>query len=201
MRGDGPEWLADSTFDVGYCVTFARGLSAVEILRRLGCDVSTAEMKNRVDANHWIDDLADELGEQTVAGKEQVIRAGESEGWAFAVEDGGVRGMDDEVLASVSAGTVAMSTMVSVNAVTVFSYAEAGLLVCRYEAPGHRWGADPDRLVPELTRAGILLPDREPADLGVGEEQRLTLRMMHAEFGLTLPRDPVEHGELLAAMY
>lgn len=197
---DGLEWLADSTFDGGYCVTFARGLSAVEILRRLGCDVSTTDMKNQVDANHWIEDLADESGHHVVADKDQVIRAGESDGWAFAV-DGGIRGMDDEALASVSVGTVAVSTMVGANAVTVFGYAEAGLLVCQYEAPDHRWGADPDRLVPELTRAGILLPGGEPAELGVGEEQRRTLRMMHAEFGLVLPRDVIEHGELLAAMY
>ncbi|WP_436771343.1 DUF6461 domain-containing protein [Yinghuangia sp. YIM S09857] len=200
--GDSPEWLEGSTFnEYGYCVTFARGMSAVELLRRLGCDVATTAMKTRIDANHWIEDLADEEGhEAVIADKEWVIRAGEAGGWAFAVEDGGIRGTDRDVLAAVSTNTVALSTMVNVNAVTVLSYAVAGVLVCQYESPVNRWGSDPDRMVPELTRAGILLPDGAAADLGVGEEQRRTLRMLHAEFGLTLPRDQVEHGELLAAM-
>ncbi|MGA4562260.1 DUF6461 domain-containing protein [Uniformispora flossi] len=200
MSGVGVDWLEDSTFlEFGYCVTFARGLDAVELLRRMGCDVATAAMKTRIDANHWIEDLLDD-GHPDVGDKERVIRAGESDGWAFAVEDGGTRGIDEEVLAEVSAGTVATSIFRNVNAVTVFSYAESGLVVCQYESPLQRGGSDPDRLVPELIRAGVLFPDGDMPDLGIAEEQRLTLRMMHAEFGVTLPRETVEDGELLAAM-
>ncbi|MGC0418000.1 DUF6461 domain-containing protein [Embleya sp. AB8] len=198
---DGVEWLEESTFDVGYCVTFARGLSAVELLRRMGCDVATAAMKSPIDANHWIEDIADELGHQAVADREWVIRAGEADGWAFAVEDGGVRGIDSEVLAAVSAGTVAMSTYRSINAENLFIYAEFGSLLCGFDTPLDRWGDEPDRLVPQLIQAGLLLPDGADPDRGIGEEQRLTQRMMHTEFGVTLPRADVEHGELLTAMY
>ncbi|MYV99936.1 DUF6461 domain-containing protein [Streptomyces sp. SID3343] len=202
MSTDGVEWLEDSAFDeFGYCVTFARGLSAVELLRRMGCDTTNTAGKTPTDANHWIEDVADEFGHRAVADKESVIRAGEANGWAFAVEDAGIRGIDHDVLAVVSTATVAMSTFRNVNALTQFLYVESGKVVCAFESAQVRDGTDPDRLVPYLTRAGLLLPDGDEPDLGIGERQRLVQRMMHTEFGATLPREDVENGELLAAMY
>ncbi|MYS79160.1 DUF6461 domain-containing protein [Embleya scabrispora] len=87
------------------------------------------------------------------------------------------------------------------DALTIFHYADSGDVVCGFDRPRDRWGSDPDRLVPHLTRAGLLLPDGIRPDHGIDERQRLTHRMMHAKFGTTLPREDVEHGELLAAMY
>ncbi|MFE3206182.1 DUF6461 domain-containing protein [Embleya sp. NPDC059237] len=202
MSGDTVEWLQDSYFvEFGYCVTFARGLSAMELLECMGCDVTRAARKSVIDANHWIEDVAEELGPRAVAGRERVIRAGEADGWAFAVEDAGTRGTHHDVLAAVSAGTVALSTFENINALTMFHYADAGDVVCGFDRPQDRWGSDPDRLVPHLTRAGLLLPDGTQPDLGIDERQRLAHRMMHTEFGITLPRRDVEFGELLAAMY
>lgn len=202
MSGDTIEWLQDSCFtEFGYCVTFARGLSARELLRRMGCDVTRTARKSVIDANHWIEDVAEEFGRAAVAGREGVIRAGEADGWAFAFEDAGSRGTHRDVLAAVSAGTVALSTFENINALTMFHYAQAGDVVCGFDRPPDRWGSDPDRLVPHLTRAGLLLADGTQPDLGIDERQRLLHRIMHTEFGTTLPREDVEHGELLAAMY
>lgn len=122
-------------------------------------------------------------------------------GWAFAIEDAGIRGIDQDVLAVVSTDTVAMSTYRNVNALTRFLHAQSGEVVCVFESAQVRHGTDPDRLVPHLTRAGLLLPDGDEPDLGIGERQRLIHRMMHTEFGVTLPREDVENGELLAAMH
>lgn len=60
-----------------------------------------------------------------------------------------------------------------VNAPALVRYAESGNPVCAFEAVHDRRGIDPDRLVPHLTRAGLLLPDGEAPDLGIGEQQRL----------------------------
>ncbi|MGR7002357.1 DUF6461 domain-containing protein [Yinghuangia aomiensis] len=198
---EGLEWLEDSTFDVGYCVTFRAGAVRRRDPAAARVRVSRTDRKSRIDANHWIEDLADEVGHQSVVGKDQVIRAGESGGWAFAVEDGGIRGMDNEALATVSVDTVAVSTTVGANAVTVFGYAEAGLLVCQYEAPDNRWGATPTAWCRNSPAPASSCPTENQPSWESARNSGRTLRMMHAEFGLALPRDAVEHGELLAAMY
>ncbi|WP_246127341.1 DUF6461 domain-containing protein [Embleya hyalina] len=104
-------------------------------------------------------------------------------------------------LAAVWDGTVALSTFENINALTMFHHAESGDVVCGFDRPRDRWGTDPDRLVPHLTRAGLLLPDGTQHDHGIDERQRLLHRMTHTEFGTTLPCADVELGELLAAMY
>ncbi|GCD96132.1 DUF6461 domain-containing protein [Embleya hyalina] len=202
MGSDGLEWLEDSVFaEFGYCVTFARGVSAVELLRRMGCDVANTARRNVIDANRWIEDVAEEFGHAAVADKEGVIRAGEADGWAFAVEDAGIRGVDHDVMAAVSTDTVAVSTFRNVNALTRFLHARSGTVTCTFESARRRDGSDPDLLVPHLTRAGLLLPDGDQPDHDIDEHQRRVHRMMYTEFGTTLPRDDVENGELLAAMY
>ncbi|MFE2870488.1 DUF6461 domain-containing protein [Embleya sp. NPDC059259] len=202
MSTDSVEWLQDSYFvEFGYCVTFARRLSATELLRRMGCDTANTARKGVVDANHRIEDVAEEFGHRAVADREGVIRAGEADGWAFAVEDAGSRGTHHDILAAVSTGTTALCTFWNINALTMFHYAQSGVVVCGFDRPRDRRGPDPDRLVPHLTRAGLLLPDGTQPDLGIDERQRFLHRMTHTEFGTTLPREDVEYGELLAAMY
>lgn len=66
---------------------------------------------------------------------------------------------------------------------------------------GVRWletGADPDRLLPALRAAGLVLPDGSDEDAPDATERALA--MAEAEFGLSLPRQAVLDGAPAAAL-
>jgi hypothetical protein len=184
---DGVRWLeTGDDFELGYWVLFARGLGPEELLRRLGGTPEPAEL-TRVQAS----DL-----EGTSGGV--VMRAGSSGEWAFGVAEYGSPRPD--AVAAVSAGTVAVELSRTVNYDTGFAYAEDGRTLCGFE-PGmqrHRTGADPDRLLPALRAAGLVLPDGSDEDAPDATERALA--MAEAEFGLSLPRQAVLDGALAAAL-
>ncbi|MEU4093780.1 DUF6461 domain-containing protein [Streptomyces sp. NPDC026673] len=80
-----------------------------------------------------------------------------------------------------------------------FLYAEDGRVVGDFEPgveAGQLGGEDPGRLVPALQEAGLLLPDGTSAPDANAESGILEMGERH--FGLTLPREAVEHGTLAA---
>jgi len=109
-----------------------------------------------------------------------VVRAGSSAGWAYGVVEAG-----------------------PVERAPGFAVAEDGRIVCEFE-PGlehERSGTDPDRLLPALRRAGLVLTDgRTPFDHGVDlpDEMERVLATAEREFGLDLPRQAVLDGGLSA---
>jgi hypothetical protein len=193
---DGVRWLAaEGHFDCGYWVVFARGLEPAELVRRLAPVTPVDEPVTRFG----VDEVED-------AGGGVVVRAGGSAGWAYGVVEGGPVGREPEaVLGALSAGTAAVEVFRTVNADTGFGFGEHGRLVCRFE-PGlehERSGADPDRLLPALRRAGLVLPDgTTPFERGIDLPDALprVLAMAEAEFGLDLPRRAVLNGALTAGL-
>jgi hypothetical protein len=95
----------------------------------------------------------------------------------------------------------------TVNSDSGFAFAEDGQIVCAFE-PGYeheRSGPDPDRLLPALLHAGLVMPDgRTPfehgLDFDLGDVRERVLAMAEREFGLDLPRQAVLHGGLTAGV-
>ncbi|MGI5151465.1 DUF6461 domain-containing protein [Plantactinospora sp. CA-294935] len=87
-----------------------------------------------------------------------IVRVGRAGPSVFTTEVLSVEGGRTEVLRRASAGTRAVSVMRSGNAMVHFAYAEDGEVVTGFEAgtPEQRGGTDPDRLVPNLARVGLL---------------------------------------------
>ncbi|MFF2848392.1 DUF6461 domain-containing protein [Streptomyces sp. NPDC058001] len=185
---DGVTWMAD-VFDT-YCATFARGLDVEELVRGLGGDPARI-LPAVSDGDAFT--LAMDEG--------PVARLGTCAGWAFALEHWSAEGMDRATLRRVSAGTEAVVLLDSGTPPKWFLYARDGEVVADFE-PGveaaQMGGADPASLVPALHAAGLLhadgttVPDTDPSPLILG--------MTEQAFGLSLPREPLEHGVLPAVV-
>ncbi|MEV5385706.1 DUF6461 domain-containing protein [Streptomyces sp. NPDC052721] len=149
---DGVRWLATGDyFELGYWVLLARGLESAELIRRLEPVTPVPESVTR-----WgVDAIEDEYDGV-------VMRAGASVGWAFGIVEGGPVGRaPNQAVEALSAGTSAVELWRTVNADTGCAFAENGRTICRFE-PGReheRAGTEPDRLLPVLRRAGLVLPD------------------------------------------
>ncbi|MBP0452799.1 hypothetical protein J5Y04_25125 [Kitasatospora sp. RG8] len=75
-----------------------------------------------------------------------------------------------------------------------FAYARDGEDICSFGLGEEvwRWGRQPDFLLADLVRAGVLLPDGEsarPDEERVEDEGRAALAMFESRFGLALPHD------------
>ncbi|MEC3996735.1 DUF6461 domain-containing protein [Actinacidiphila sp. DG2A-62] len=195
---DGIQWLAtEDHFDLGYWVLFAQGLEPAELVRRLAPVTPVAGPVTRVD----VDDVED-----SAAGDAVVVRAGSSAGWAFGIVEGGPVGRaPDRGAGALSAGARAVELWRTVNGDTGFAFAEDGRTVCRFE-PGReheRAGSEPDRLLPALRAAGLVLPDgTTPFEHGEDLPDALprVLALAEAEFGLDLPRQAVLADALTAGL-
>jgi HEAT repeat protein len=144
---EGLSWLQN--YNDAYCLTFARGLDETEMLRRFGTDLSLARLireddRKRLDELRW-------FGE--------VVQAGQSDGWAFVYEGNGYTGTLEDILRSVSAGTVAVSVFRNVNGVTRFCYAEGGVILAHFE-PFDPPFDDPSPQLQELLHRAGLTPER-----------------------------------------
>ncbi|RCG25432.1 hypothetical protein DQ384_31715 [Sphaerisporangium album] len=133
----GYDWLDDEAF----CATFVRGLTPHEALARFGIDVFDGD---------------DEEGDF----EEGVICARSAEGGTILSEWNGFAGTLDEVLRSLSAGTVAASVFVNVNRVASFDHYADGRRILSFDPlfPGDEDGIPED-----------FLADREELGL-VGDE-------------------------------
>ncbi|MEU7022520.1 DUF6461 domain-containing protein [Streptomyces sp. NPDC046203] len=184
---DGIQWLAGRDATSG--IVFARGISATELAVRLGADPDGAT-EPIDDADAW------DLGEWYRPGEEDddgVIRVGEQNGWAFAVEYGDSTGT--ERLAEVSRDGVEALHFVPVaeHPPATVSYARDGVERCGFGLGEEirRWGEEPDLLLPDLVAGGVLRPDgamsaAQEAD-GLGEAAaRRTLGVVERRFGLSL---------------
>ncbi|MDF2709388.1 MAG: hypothetical protein K0R62_5040 [Nonomuraea muscovyensis] len=151
-----------------YCVSFVRGLSPREVLRRFGVDESTLEEVT-------FDELSVRSAEnaEDAAGFVGAVRIGE---WTMLVEPGGWQlAVVAELGARVSAGTEAVSVCRHDYAADSFTYLAGGELVTHFDpmAPNARSGGDPDRLVAWMREVG-LDPDSDDA---AQDDADLTLRI------------------------
>ncbi|MEV6981569.1 DUF6461 domain-containing protein [Sphaerisporangium sp. NPDC051017] len=121
----GYDWLDDEAF----CATFVRGLTPHEALARLGIDVFDGD---------------DEEGDID----EGLISARSAEGGTILSEENGYAGRLDEVLRSLSAGTVAASVFVNVNRLASFDHYADGRRILSFDPlfPGDEDGIPEDFL-------------------------------------------------------
>jgi hypothetical protein len=186
VRPDSLQWLP-TAYPETFALTFARRVSARELLLRLGCPPDSLTLLTRDDAEEQ------ELEDPDTG---HVVRAGEHGSWAWAIQMWGTRILAADVLGAVSAGTEAV---VLVNSsLPWFAYVADGGEVCSFDAgmPHLRYGSDPDRFLPLMAEAGILSGPDQPGDRPV----LAMLRLAELAFSLSLPKDAVESQETAAGL-
>ncbi|RCG22797.1 hypothetical protein DQ384_34935 [Sphaerisporangium album] len=139
------EKYGDSLWASGFCLTFVRDLSPEEAFRRVGVAGRPA----------------DDPGKTSDA---RPIAAYAAIGGAVLLEDEGRAGTLTEVTRRLSAGTVTAAVCHDAEDGPQFLFAADGHLVTGFEpgAPDGRWGASPDRLLPQM-RALDLPTDHDDA--------------------------------------
>ncbi|MGE7437995.1 DUF6461 domain-containing protein [Kitasatospora sp. NPDC001175] len=183
MAGNGLRWIP-AEYDLGFFVIFARDLSPVELLSRLGVATDSAVPLSR-----------EAVEREEIQTGDPYIRAGCSEGWSFGLRSWGPHGDLRSIAEQVSMGTEAVILLNAGDATSEFIYGKEGEVVCKFDGhlPGYRSGSEPDLLLLAMMRLGMLA-EPEPEISGVDA----VLALAEAYFSLNLPCDLVESGELIA---
>ncbi|MGW7196537.1 DUF6461 domain-containing protein [Streptomyces chryseus] len=133
-------------------VVFARGISPEELAVRMGAAPEGAT-DPITDSQAWALDME---GYRPGGDGDGVVRVGECGGWAFALEYGDSTG--GERLAEISRDGVEAVRYVPMqeHPPATVGYARDGVLLCSFglHEENHRFGAEPDVLVPDLCRSG-----------------------------------------------
>lgn len=187
---DGIQWMVGATTSSGWMldVHFARGIDAEELALRMGA-LRGARAESMTDG-----EMADlDVDAYPNRGpRSAVARIGEHAGWTFAITYGPYLDRLEEVSRD---GVEAVHYHFnSEHPPTIVLYARDGRTVCGFGLceEGHRYGQEPDLLLPDLVAAGILHPDGEthcdPDIDDYDERKRLGLAIFEERFGLSLPR-------------
>ncbi|MEF3113695.1 DUF6461 domain-containing protein [Streptomyces chrestomyceticus] len=195
---DGIQWLVGVTTSSGWMldVHFARGIDAEELALRMGA-------RGGAGAGPMTDSEAGALDVDAYPDHgpgSAVVRVGEDAGWAFAITYGPYLDRLEEISQN---GTEAVHYHYnSGHPPTTIMYARDGRTVCGFglHEEDHRYGQDPDLLLPDLVAAGILQPDgkthcHRDADDYV-HRQRRGLAVFEDRFGLSLPRTALAEDSL-----
>ncbi|MEV6956128.1 DUF6461 domain-containing protein [Streptomyces sp. NPDC051183] len=148
-------------YETGYCVIFAKGISAKELLARAGKEDIHPIGINRMEAEA-IKALGEEIDEDIVpelsieelhdAGilvdDGPLLRAGTLGDWSFVVESEGAFLAGEGILARVSVGSVALAAQLSDSMAAWISYAENGEVLSSFDPlfPEQDYGTRPERL-------------------------------------------------------
>jgi hypothetical protein len=142
---------------VAFCVTLVRGLTAGELLRRLG-----AEPQVRGTGVEALSEPSYDVREpyQAFVGATSV---GE---WALMVEYNGHLGVTERAMLPVSRGRTVVSHFRNVNAVDDFYWLQDGEVRLHFQPlfAHERDGSHPDDLVPTMREVGFDLSDDEDRD-------------------------------------
>lgn len=186
-------WMYDTNEPL-VSLTFARQISARELLERMGVDQDTVAVRGP-------DDFHDELGNHLYVHGGYVVSAGHYRSWAWAWEHGSWKCTEDSGLVlRASIGTAALVLHTGQGPGGVFQYAEDGRLVAGFDTMDifARTGSDPHRFDTEMQALGARPDEREYGRLGsVG-----MLYGLAENLGVGLPLDdlvnrPVLSGRLL----
>lgn len=169
-------------------VVFARGISAKGLALRMGGAPDGAS-EPITDAEVW--DLGIEEYRPGADG-DGVVRVGECAGWSFAVEYGDSTGSDR--LTEISRNGVETFHYVPMqeHPPATVNYARDGVLTwgLGLKEETHRWGREPDLLLPDLIAAQVLGPDGATPGAAEGEHYttayRRTLGVIEKRFSLSL---------------
>ncbi|WP_254706304.1 Lsr2 family DNA-binding protein [Streptomyces lunaelactis] len=132
------------------------------------------------------------------------VRPEECAGWSFALEYGDSTGSDR--LVGVSRDGIEAIHLVPMleHPPATFAYAYNGRDVCGFGLgeENHRWGEQPDLLLPELVSGQVLCPGGNqlayPEDEHYKVTYRRTIAIIEKRFGLSLPTEQLEAGRLPA---
>ncbi|MFI6530259.1 DUF6461 domain-containing protein [Streptomyces uncialis] len=195
---DGVQWMVGATTSSGWMldVHFARGIDSVELALRMGAPrgagagpMTDAEMVS-LDLDAYPDP----------GPSSAVVRVGEHAGWAFAITYGACPSRLEEVSRD---GVEAVSYHYnSEHPPTLVMYARDGRTVCGFGLceERHRYGQDPDLLLPGLVAAGVLRSGGEtycdPETGDYADRKRRSLAVFEERFGLSLPRTVLSEDSL-----
>jgi hypothetical protein len=193
---EGIGWLSDRDEELG-SVVFARGLSPEDLAVRMGgTPGAVVEL-----TGHEVHPLL----HRPATGKSGVVRVGACGAWSYAVQHLADPGADDlAVRASRDGVEVVQYTPMAWHPPAQFNYLRDGRSVCGFGIgeESHRWGLEPDHLLPALVAGGVLAPDgtchQAPRTTGSAVLRRLTLTALEHHFGLCLPPASVMRAPLPA---
>ncbi|MEW2131910.1 DUF6461 domain-containing protein [Streptomyces sp. NPDC005435] len=189
MANGGLRWVPD-VFDA-YCLAFVRGVTVGELVRRLGADPAAVR-----------EGVTGQAAFTSAMNEGAVSLLGTAQGWAFSLEHWSEQAAQADVLARLSGGTEAVVMVNGGVGTTRFLHAVDGLVVADFEpgvsAADMNVSAD-ERLVPLLGDTDFFDGD-ECSVLGEADEESWMLRLAERAFGLSLPRQELEHGALDAVL-
>lgn len=184
---EGIVWLADWD-DAATGVVFARGLSPRELAVRMGGRPG-AEVEMTGGEVH-------RLLHRPQASGSNVVRIGSCGAWSHAVLHlTDFAGNDLAVRASHDGVEVIEYLPMHWHPPDQFAYLRDGQTVCAFGTgeEAHRWGRDPDHLLPVLVEGGVLEPAGRthpaPSQGAAAVDARLTLKVLQDHFGLCMPRE------------
>ncbi|WP_406385404.1 DUF6461 domain-containing protein [Streptomyces sp. NBC_01618] len=202
---DGLAWIADawwsSTLNAGdLYITCARGLTPEQLAERMA-DHEPVEIGPALtmhEASRMVD-----LTQIYCVG-----RVGRSDDWSFIVECGGSEGWALDPAVSCGAEVLILDPRPD-DPPSFFTYLADGEVQLHFEL-GFGYdpaGAQPDLLRPALEAAGLIPPEDslddllgDDEELSPREQKRRVLTVAGEHFGLTLPRQLIESGQLPTAV-
>ena len=179
------DWAWTSRFSsLGFSLTFARARAEADMLQAYGVNPEDAEVMTLTEAT-------EEFGVEL-----PVIRVGRASDWAFAFEEFGRLGSDEDVLCKLAADTQAATVLCTGDGTSTFTFAESGVVSCALDLvmPAWRRGRDPDRFNDTLRSVG--LNPNGSADAEV-DPVVAGLRLLSVEFGIYLDGTAID-GPLLS---
>jgi hypothetical protein len=195
---DGIQWMVGATTSSGWTldVHFARGIDSVELALRMGAPRG-AGARPMTDAEMVSLDL-DAYPDRGPSSA--VVRVGEHSGWAFAITYGPYLSRLEEVSRD---GVEAVHYHHNAeHPPTMVLYARDGRTVCGFGLceERHRYGQDPDLLLPDLVAAGVLRSDGmtycDPRINDYADRKRRGLAIFEERFDLSLPRTVLSEAPL-----
>ncbi|MFS8202572.1 DUF6461 domain-containing protein [Streptomyces sp. CWNU-52B] len=152
-------------YGTGYCVLFVRDISPAELLAKAAGEKAWTTLLNRLEADA-IKTFGEDIEEVDVPDLDveelhssgmlnnsgPLLRAGSYGDWSFVIESEGPYLASDEILASVSRGTAALSARLSETGSTWLAYAENGEILSSFDPlfPEQDYGKRPT-VLEELT--------------------------------------------------
>ncbi|RFU40225.1 hypothetical protein DZF91_18275 [Actinomadura logoneensis] len=152
-------WLSgNSALGEIFCVSFFRGLTPAEVLRRFGPEGATNRAMNMRDLWELVDEYTHLSRGGNGGGYVGVLQAGE---WSVALEPLGWYAVLNQFWLRLSRGCEMVAVSRHDYAEDDFVHVIDGELFTRFSPrqSTHRWGRVPDALNPALSRAGLPTED------------------------------------------
>ncbi|MGW0737331.1 DUF6461 domain-containing protein [Streptomyces sp. NPDC002851] len=193
MPGSNPlAWIAK--FHDCHSLTLVEGLSARELLSRLGCPPdSVRQPEDTDDIEEFLEEAAEHYDDYGA------VHAGVVGNWAWALEPQSLWAFNEEARVAASRETRLIACWHNGNALGYVEHWVDGTLITTFDASHPEWrheqrGEDPDRLLEPMRRVGFL------GDGVHGELPQYTaLALLHEYTGVTLTAADV-HAGLLAEL-